>query len=294
MTITTVPSHAELGITVTPSAGTLGAEIGGLRLNALDDVQFAAIQRLLDEYLVLFFPAQHLTPNEHRAFASRFGEMEIHPFIPKLDAEEFPEIVQLKASAGSVADVWHTDVTFSDSPPICSVLHMAQLPERGGDTMWNNQYAVYEALSEPMRDMLQHLTAVHHALPFGRTDIQAVHPVVRKHPTTGRPSLFVNRQFTSHIVELSRGESRALLEYLYTFSEQPHFTCRRSWGAGDIGIWDNRCTQHYAVNDAVGERIIHRVTIIGDHPEPAFDTSRWTAHDPGRMSAAVATERATH
>lgn len=293
-TTTPVPSLTELGIGVTPSAGTLGAEITGLRLNELDDAGFAAIQRLLDEYLVLFFPEQHLTPHEHRAFAARFGEMEIHPFIPKLDDVEFPEIVQLRSSAGSIADVWHTDVTFSASPPICSVLHMAQLPERGGDTMWNNLYAVYEALSAPMRDMLQHLTAVHHALPFGRTDIQAVHPVVRKHPNTGRPLLFVNRQFTSHIVELSRGESRALLEYLYTFAEQPHFTCRRRWSQGDIGVWDNRCTQHYAVNDAVGERVIHRVTILGDHPEPAFDTDRWPAHQPHGMSAAVATERATH
>ena len=90
------------------------------------------------------------------------------------------------------------------------------------------------------------------------------------------------------------GESRALLEYLYTFAEQPHFTCRRRWSEGDIGVWDNRCTQHYAVNDAVGERVIHRVTILGHHPEPAFDTDRWPAHQPHGMSAAVATERATH
>jgi taurine dioxygenase len=109
---------------------------------------------------------------------------------------------------------------------------------------------------------------------------------VRVHPETGRASLFVNRQFTDRIVQLSRGESDALLAYLYSFSEQPQFNCRYSWTEGTIGIWDNRTTQHYVVNDFDGPRALTRVTILGDHPEPAGDTTRWPAYAPRGMSAA--------
>jgi taurine dioxygenase len=272
-------------LSVTRVAGALGAEVRGVALADVDEATFTRIRDLLCEHLVLFFPAQHLDPDEHRAFAARFGEMEIHPFIPKLDAEH-PEIVVLRSSQGQIADVWHTDVTFSASPPICSVLHMQRRPQGGGgDTMWSNQQLVYESLSAPLKELLTGLTAVHHAAVFGHPEQTAEHPVVRSHPVTGRPSLFVNRQFTSHIPQLSRAESKSLLEFLYAFSEQPPFTCRYRWNEGDVGIWDNRATQHYALNDYAGERVIHRVTILGDNPEPVADVRRWPAHDPGRTSA---------
>jgi taurine dioxygenase len=156
---------------------------------------------------------------------------------------------------------------------MASILQMVMNPPRGGDTIFTNQYLAYETLSDPLRDLLGGLTAVHHAAPFGHPEQQATHPVVRTHPDTGRKSLFVNRTFTSHVVELRRTESDALLDYLYTWSEQPAFQCRYQWDEGTIGIWDNRCTQHYAVPDYDDRRIIERVTVIGD--TPVGGTARW-------------------
>ncbi len=268
---------APVTLHVDPIAGTLGAEVRGVHLGSLSDAEFAAVRATLLDHLVLFFPDQHLTPDEHRAFAMRFGEAEIHPFIPKLD-NAHPEIVVLEESAR--ADVWHTDVTFSAHPPICSVLKAVTMPARGGDTMFANQIAVYEALSTPMRELLDGLTAVHWARAFGHPEITATHPAVRVHPETGRRSLYVNRTFTSHFVELSPSESRALLEYLCGFSEQPEFTCRYRWSEGTIGIWDNRVTQHNAVNDYTEARRIERVTIVGD--DPLGNPPRWAPFEGRR------------
>jgi taurine dioxygenase len=269
-----------------PISGALGAEVTGISLRDVDDAGFEKVRDLLREHLVLFFPEQHLSPDEHRRFAVRFGEPEIHPYIPKLDPEH-PEIVVLRAAGGFIADVWHTDVTFDASPPICSVLNALEMPASGGDTMWSNQYLAFASLSAPLRDLASGLTARHDASTFGHPEQQAVHPVVRRHPETGRSSLFVNRQFTRRILELSRDESEGLLAVLFAHSERADFTCRYSWRAGTIGIWDNRCTQHCAVNDYEGERVISRVTILGDHPQPAFATDRWEAFQPRRPSAAT-------
>ena len=268
-------------------AGALGAEIHDVDLASLDDAAFAELYKLLLEHHVVFLPDQHLSPDEHRDLAGRFGEIEVHPFIPKLD-DDHPEIVVLVADHGAIADVWHTDVTFSPSPPICSILHMVECPSYGGDTMWTNQAAVFAALSAPLQDLLLGLTAIHTAAVFGQPDVQAEHPVVRVHPDTGERSLFVNRQFTKRIVQLSRDESDTLLAHLCAFSEQPQFTVRYAWTPGAVGIWDNRITQHYVVNDFDGPRTLHRVTVLGDHPSPAGDTTRWPAWAPRRSSAAAA------
>jgi taurine dioxygenase len=274
-------------IDVRPISGALGAEIRGLKLADLDDAGFEQLRAVLREHLVVFLPEQHLDPDAHRALGARFGEIEIHPFIQKLD-EDHPEIVLLESERGMIADVWHTDVTFSDHPPKFSILNMLKSPPVGGDTMWTNQHLAFESLSAPMREMLLGLTALNSAAIFGQPDVTAVHPVVRKHPETGRASLFVNRQFTQRILELSAGESDALLAYLWSHSEQPQFNCRYAWTEGTIGIWDNRATQHYVVNDFDGPRAISRVTVIGDDPEPAGDTSRWEAFAPHRFSASAA------
>ena len=275
-----------MAFTVRRVSGALGAELRGIKLADLDDAGFQKLLDAIHEHLVVFVPDQHLSADEHRDFARRFGDVEIHPFIPKLDAEH-PEVVVLHADQGAIADVWHTDVTFSASPPLYSVLNMQLSPEVGGDTMWSNQAAVFEALSAPMQELLLGLTAVHHAAVFGHPEQQAEHPVVRRHPVTGRRSLFVNRQFTKRIVQLSPGESDALLRHLYFFSEQPMFNCRYSWSPGTIGIWDNRATQHYVVNDFDGPRTITRVTILGDDPQPAGDITRWPAYAPRNMSASA-------
>jgi taurine dioxygenase len=264
---------------VRPLTGACGAEVRGVDLTALDASAWDALYAVWLEHLVLFFPEQSLEPDAHVALGRRFGEPEIHPYIPKHD-DDHPEIVVIDTVGGGV-DIWHTDVTFSPTPPKASILQMVQNPPRGGDTLFTNQYLAYERLSEPMRDLLDGLSAVHHAAPFGHPEQQAIHPVVRTHPETGRRSLFVNRTFTSHIRELRRSESDALLQYLCSWSEQPGFQCRYRWDEGSIGIWDNRCTQHYAVGDYPNQRrVIERVTVIGDVPEGG--SPRWEPFDEAR------------
>ena len=243
----------------------------GLDLANLDGAGWDAMYAAWLEHLVLFFPGQSLDADAHVAFGRRFGEPEIHPYIPKRD-DEHPEIVVIDTDSGG-AEFWHTDVTFSPTPPMASILQMMVNPARGGDTLFTNQYRAYETLSPPLQDLLEGLTATHTASTFGHPEQQATHPVVRTHPDTGRRSLFVNRTFTSHITELRRAERDALLEYLYTWSEQPALQCRYRWDEGTVGIWDNRCTQHYAVPDYEGRRRIERVTVIGD--VPAGGTRRW-------------------
>jgi taurine dioxygenase len=273
---------------VQPIAGSLGAEIHGVDLRqAVSDDTLAAIRAALLDHLVLFFPGQHLDPAQHRDFASRWGEMELHPFIPRVDG--YPEVVELRASGGYVADVWHTDVTFSERPPVMSILNMVTSPAVGGDTMWSNLYAAYDALSAPLRDLVDGLTAVHTAKVYGHPETRAEHPVVRVHPETGRRCLYVNAQFTDRLAQLSRDESDLLLGYLTQFAVSPQFTVRYRWTEGTVAMWDNRCTQHFVLNDFVGERVIQRVTILGDLPEG--DEPRWPHFPrPTQMSAKNSTE----
>jgi taurine dioxygenase len=284
MTVTDSP----VTLDVQPVAGALGAEVRGIDLaEPLSDAARAAIRAALLEHLVLFFPEQDLSPESHRRFAARWGEMEIHPYLRQV--EGFPEVVELAADRGYVADEWHTDVTFSAHPPIMSILNMVTTPRVGGDTMWSNQYKVYAALSAPMRDLVDGLTAIHTARNYGHPENRAEHPVVRVHPETGRRSLYVNRQFTERFAQLSHDESRNLLEFLCGFSTQPRFTVRYRWTAGTIAIWDNRCTQHFVLNDFEGPRVIQRVTILGD--APTGDPPKWPPFPrPTQMSAAGALE----
>jgi alpha-ketoglutarate-dependent taurine dioxygenase len=278
--MTTTTSISKVIGDVRPLTGACGAEVHGVDLRALDDDAWDALYATWLEHLVLFFPEQSLEPDAHVALGRRFGEPEIHPYIPKRD-DEHPEIVVIDTVGGGV-DIWHTDVTFSPTPPMASVLQIMVNPPRGGDTLFTNQYLAYEMLSAPIRELLDGLTAVHHAAPFGHPEQQAIHPVVRTHPDTGRRSLFVNRTFTSHIRELRRGESDALLHHLYSWSERPDFQCRYRWDVGTIGIWDNRCTQHYAVADYRDERrVIERVTVIGDVPEG--NAAGWEPFDEHRL-----------
>jgi taurine dioxygenase len=254
-------------VEVTRLSGALGAEVRGVDLEQLDDDQFARVHALFLEHLVLLFPDQQVSVEAHIAFGRRFGELFIHPRGPNLD--DHPEVFVLEGDR-AVADHWHTDSTFEERPPLASILKMVVVPTVGGDTMWSNQYLAYERLSETMKGLLDHLTALHTLtteVQPGRGDpITGTHPVVRVHPETGRRSLFVNRSYTKRIVELSQGESDALLAYLFAFSEQPEFQCRYRWGAGTIAIWDNRCTQHCVVGDYDELRRIERVTPLGDAP----------------------------
>ena len=251
----------------------LGAEVSDVNLAEADAGDIAEIKRLLEEHKVLFFPDQNLSQSEHVAYGQNFGHLEGHPNLKDRNEVEHPEIFRLAASEGGVADEWHTDLTFLPNPALMSILNMKTCPEVGGDTMWCNLFAAYEGLSPPMQELCDGLSALHDALPHNRPDRMTIHPLVRVDEATGRKALYVNEHFTRRIVEMNAMESATLLNYLTDWVKQPAFTVRYNWSAGAIGMWDNRFTQHYVVNDFVGERVIERVTIMGDEIKGA--EPRW-------------------
>ena len=251
----------------------LGAEITGVTLAQADAADIAEVKRLLNEHRVLFFPDQHMAVEDHIAFGHNFGPLEGHPNLSERTPKEHPELFRLAASEGGIADEWHTDLTFLPQPALMSILNMKQCPEVGGDTMWCNLFAAYEGLSPPLQELCDGLSALHDAHPHDRADRMTIHPLVRIDPESGRKALYVNEHFTRRIVEMSAPESDNLLSFLTNWVQQPAFTVRYHWRAGTIGMWDNRFTQHYVVNDFVGERIIERVTVMGDRPEG--NAPRW-------------------
>ncbi len=256
--------HSETSIT--RLAGSLGAEVRGISLAEPSAADIVRVKDLLAEHMVLFFPGQHLKPAQHIALGSHFGVLEAHPNLDNPFSREYPEIFELAASHGGLADEWHSDISFSEHPSIMSILNMIQCPSVGGDTMWANANAAYEALSAPMRDLCDGLTALHDAAPHGKRQITYIHPVVRIHPVTRKRCLFVNEHFTRRIVEMSHQESNLLLDYLTRWVASPRFTVRYRWSTGTIAMWDNRCTQHFVLSDFDEQRIIQRVTILGDTP----------------------------
>lgn len=265
----------ETALDVRRLSGSLGAEVRGIALGQATGDDARLIHDLLLEHLVLFFPDQHLSADEHITFGRHFGELEAHPNLDL--ARERPEFFELRATdgQGGVADEWHSDITCERHPSKFAILQAKVIPEVGGDTLWTNAYKAYDELSAPLRELCDGLTAFHNAGPHLRPDKGYIHPVVRVHPETGRRSLFVNEHFTRRIVELSDTESALLLGHLTRWVQQPRFTVRYRWGAGTIAMWDNRCTQHYVLNDFEGERVIQRVTVMGDDPRPAVPLPRW-------------------
>ena len=271
--------------TVRRLAGAIGAEVTGPDIRKPTEETIAGIRALLLEHLVIFLPDQSPSPEEHVAFARHFGHLEGHPTLRSGEGLP-PELFQLSASEGGIADEWHTDITFEPSPPLMSVLHLVKCPEYGGDTMWSSLYAAYDGLSAPLKDLCDGLTALHDALPHNRPDKMTIQPVVRVHPETGRKALYVNSHFTRRIVELSAAESDLLLGYLTRWIASERFTVRYHWRPGSIGIWDNRCTAHYVLNYFVGERIIQRATVMGNRVE-GVSAPRWQpAVEVERLSAA--------
>jgi len=296
MSIITPHTATDSDLDVRLLSGAIGAEIRNVDLTAdLDDDAVAAIRTLWLRHKVVFFPQQHLTPEQHRAFAERFGELTpAHPVVPGIEGH--PEVFEidysqsrtLAAQYGAVATrqglSWHTDVTFVERPPSGSILNAVVIPPSGGDTLWSNQVAAYEGLSDTLQRFLDTLTAVHDgkaqfagalaARGEGEWDGEVYaalepveHPVVITHPETGERALFVNPGFTSRIAQLDREESAHLLEFLYRHSTRPEYTVRYHWTPGDIGFWDNRVTQHSVVGD-FGEqhRVIQRITLRGQRP----------------------------
>ena len=264
---------------VVPQGRVIGAEIRGLDLSRPQDPAVREeINRALLEWKVLFFRGQHLTSEEQRAFARNWGELETNPLLATGDA---PDVVRFDRSAvPTFENVWHTDVTFRERPALGAVLQLREVPPVGGDTMWADMAAAYDNLPRDVKDRIDDARAVHDFIPgFSRFSPASQlapfqdlfppveHPVVRRHPETGRRMLFVNASFTTRIVGLAREESDRLLRLLFQQAHVPEFQVRFRWEAGDIAFWDNRATQHYAVNDyAPHRRVAERVAIAGDRP----------------------------
>ena len=265
----------------------LGAVIRGIDLNAtLNGKAQQGLQAALVEHQVLFLRQQFLQAEQQRDLALLFGDLHIHPIYPA--HERVAEVMVLDSHKQDLRDneLWHTDVTFIQTPPLGCVLSAQQVPEFGGDTLWASSTAAYAALSKPMQALLDGLSANHDirkSFPAARFAITAAdaarfekakqdhppvsHPVVRTHPVSGKKGLFVSEGFTTHINELTEAESDALLRFLFAHATHPNFQVRWHWQAGDVAIWDNRATQHFANFDyGAVHRIMHRATVLGDKP----------------------------
>jgi taurine dioxygenase len=272
-------------ITVTPIAGALGAEIGGVDLaRDVSDDTVAAIREAWLEHLVVFFRDQELTPAEFLAFARRIGEPVEYPFVKGMDG--FPEIItvsKLPRETVNFGGIWHSDTVYLERPPMGTLLVAREVPPFGGDTMFANMYAAYDALSPGLQRVLDSLRAVHSSAladvsktredrikdtgnGFDR-EFCSEHPVVRTHPETGRKALYVNVAHTLRFADWTEEESRPLLRYLFEHAVRPEFTCRFQWRVGSLAMWDNRCAMHNPVNDYHGHtRTMHRITLAGDVP----------------------------
>ena len=261
----------------------LGAEIRGIDLSAgLDQAGYRAVRAALLEHQVLFFKDQkEIPPQTQIAIGKRFGELHFHPAAPQMAGH--PEIFEIhvhKDSKIANGEFWHSDVSCDEVPPLGTILQLHVVPEIGGDTMFANMYADYEALSAPFKAMLDGLTARHESEHVYRgrysdrgvddRDKQypaATHPVVRTHPETGRKALYVNRTFTTRLNELDETESAAVLGFLFEHCEHVDFQIRFRWEKNDVAFWDNRCAMHRAIWDYwPAERKGRRVTIKGDRP----------------------------
>ena len=268
-------------IEVEPLSPVIGAEIRGVDLSKpLGNQVHAEIHHALMQHLVVFFRDQDIDLDQQKAFGRLFGRLHVHPTAPSPPGH--PEVLVIKADESSKAvagNRWHSDVSCDEEPPMGSILHMRELPPTGGDTMFANMYAAYEALSAPMRQFLAGLKAWHdgaatlggtlqHQLRAGAKQYpRALHPVVRTHPETGRKALFVNSGFTTRIEGLGESESRAILDMLFDHVRTPEFQCRFRWREKSLAFWDNRSTQHYALWDYFPQaRLGYRVTVCGDRP----------------------------
>jgi len=269
-------------ISVEPLSPVIGAEIGGVSLgDPVDDDTFQEIHDALMEHVVIFFRDQDITLDQQKDFGRRFGELHIHPAAPK--PEGHPEILVIHADEKSkhvAGHGWHSDVSCDEEPPMGSILRLTEVPEGGGgDTMFANMYAAYDALSDRMKTYLDGMEALHSSehVYNGRYGLkqdlrdngypEAAHPVVRTHPVTKRKSLYVNSGFTTRLLGVPKPESDAMLNLLFEHVKTPEFHCRFRWRENSIAFWDNRCAQHHALWDYYPKRRHgYRVTVKGDKP----------------------------
>lgn len=273
-----------MGLQIQPLTAAIGAEIYGIDLaNDLDEAKVAEIREALLEHLVLVFREQKLSPESHIAMARHFGAIKRPPVATSHGGPPEINVIDQTEPRGEGADAWHADNTYTEKPPMGSLLRVLKLPSVGGDTAFASMYAAYDALSPGLRELCDGLMAVHDvtrslskAIARGHSDanlseIQArlppvVHPVVIVHPETGRRALFVNVNSTVRIVGLSEAESNMLLRFLFEHTKSPEFQVRVKWDESSLVFLDNRCTQHYAVPDYHERRILHRVAVEGTRP----------------------------
>jgi taurine dioxygenase len=274
---------------IAPVAGRIGAEIRGIQLSDnLSDATIAAIRAALVRHKVIFLRDQKdLSDDAHEDFAARFGQVLPHPTLPVSPGSR--NLLELDSRAGYAASQWHTDITFTDTPPTASFLRAVVIPEAGGDTMWANCETAYATLAEPLRAMVDQLWGSHtnsfdyavaagNSTSAGRTEManaasvfastvyETHHPVVRVHPESGERSLLLG-MFCKTLLGLSSADSQRILRVLQDHITTPENTVRWRWREGDMAIWDNRATQHKAVADfGMQRRTIRRATIAGDVP----------------------------
>jgi taurine dioxygenase len=266
---------------IRPLTATIGAEIHGVDLREeLDDATIAAIRRALLDHLVVFFRDQCIDDAQHLAFALRFGPLHVSPLATRYQDSDAVVVLDQVHPKGEGGDEWHSDNTFLETPPMGSLLRAVQLPSVGGDTCFASMYDAYDALSTPMRAMVETLYGVHDitkplrkAIRDGHSTLDLAemqqkcppvrHRVAVTHPETGRTALFVNRNSTAYLEGVTERENDLLLPFLFDHVRSPEFQCRFHWEVGSLAFWDNRAVQHYAVADYHERRVMRRVTIGG-------------------------------
>ncbi|MEM7563668.1 MAG: TauD/TfdA family dioxygenase [Pseudomonadota bacterium] len=268
---------------VIPQSSSLGAEIRNVDLTRLDDRLFHQINQAFLDHQIIFFRDQDLTHQQYNDFALRFGRLRDYLFADGIDG--FPyitEIVKTETETESFGSFWHSDSAYLDIPPKITMLYARQVTEMGGDTLFANTYQLYDELSEGMKQSLANINAVNSASVVDRSEDtyeavksknaelasqEATHPVIRTHEETGRKAVYVNSIHTLKFEGMTREESLPLLNYLYDQVPRPEFCFRLQWEKDTLAMWDNRCTQHYALNDYHGHRrVMHRIIVEGDQP----------------------------
>jgi taurine dioxygenase len=274
---------------IEPVTGAIGAEISGIDLSDdLSDAMIGDLRRALLDHLVIFFRDQAITPEQHKAFGRRFGELHIHPITaPMAGHPEIIEVIKEPDETINWGDNWHTDLTALAAPPMGSILYAKEVPPFSGDTQFGNMYLAYETLSPSLRRFVSGLTCLHSQKAASyqsgfkamanreeASESSAEHPLVRTHPETGKKALFLPWPGWGRIVELSPAESEAMLKLLREHADNPDFACRFRWRKHSLAFWDNRCTRHRATADYFyaqrgfppHRRHLHRVSIQGDRP----------------------------
>ncbi|MEJ2088345.1 MAG: TauD/TfdA family dioxygenase [Gammaproteobacteria bacterium] len=264
-----------MSLTIEPLTPGFGAEVTGADVPNMTDAEFDELFGAFVDYAVIFLRDQPaLTPDQHMAFARRFGEIHVHPAARGRD-DELPGLMRMQTNRETrvaAGNRWHSDVSCDAEPPQASILQLHEIPPVGGDTLFASLYAAYAALSERMKVYLDGLTALHsgeesfrHLFRF-RADDPAVawpendHPIVRRHVDSGRPALYVDREFTKRINGVPKEEGKALLEFLFDHTERIDFQCRFRWSTNAIAIWDNRAYWP-------AERRGHRISVVGERPQ---------------------------